>query len=1084
MAEPLEGALAAFLTRVVEKFANQLSSEATVRQAVGGLGIEGADADAVWAFVSANGPSIANLNSSLPALVAQLKSSSPNVVALVQPVADLWSVVSGLADQAPNIALPDLPDAGSVLDLLLGGAIDATLRELNAPGWAFARAIHLVGPEVPVIDSLGDFLDSPSAFVWQRFKALRRNLEITITGLLTGPRTTSIVTTSAEGDKQIAAEVKAKLPNAAVVIGRVTLRLAADTYDEPVPITFEVLGDAADPPGFVAVVVRTPPWLSPIRISDEVALNLEPLTKPLGVALTGFGNLVPLADGQPGLSLSSSFKAAGFSFGDPGGLQITFAEPVLVATLGVSSWGAKFGVGRFELVIPADIAGPILAILLPKGGIVLRGKLVAAIDGDGIHLEGGVGLTATWPDTIRLPGLIIRDLKTEISVGDTFGLSAYGTIVVSLGPVTVAIEGLGLKQTMELTPDGSGNLGIIDLPAPGLRTPTGFGVSVDAVILKGGGFLRVEGDEISGALELALTLGPLQLSICAVAVLGNIDGAVSFLVIIGIEFSPPIEIFLGLTLNAVGGVFGLNRTLDPNALGDLVRSGRMDDIMFPKDIATRAMEIIASVKKVFPPRKDQFVVGPMLQLGWGRPTSFVTLSVGVVFTFPKPVIVAIIGNLHLALPADELALVNLNCGFAGGINFDTGDVWFDASLERSTIGLFEVAGDLCLRAGSQGFVFSAGGFHPRFQPPAGIPAVRRLSISISPSPILKIRAEAYFAVTSSTLQFGARLFMTAELGPIGARGNLGLDVLFQTEPHFHFIAEISGSFSLTVFDEEICGMDIDVLLEGPGRWHARAHASIRLLFIKVSGTLELSWGDEAAEERPPVDVGSRVLAALTEDHVWAHVVPAADAGLVQLRSGAVGLHPLGSLRLTQTVAPLGVALAKYGANPVSSSDPVTITVTAAGAGAPAQQSELFAPAQFFAMTDDEKLSKPPFVPYPAGYTVAGDSWLPLADHLSVDVVYEECTSDGRDPVGFRQYAALDAGMLSWSLTGAAGRRNADRVDPVAPRGIRVEEASFAVANAATGALLTAFGVDEAVTVSMARSADTVMVATYEMAGAI
>jgi hypothetical protein len=1084
MAEPLEGALAAFLARVVEKFAFQLSSEDTVRAAVGGLGLEGADVDAVWAFVSANGLSIANLNSSLPALVGQLKSSSPNLVALVKPVADLWSVVSGLADQAPIVALPDLPDAGSVLDLLLGAAIDATLQELNAPGWAFARAIHLVGPDVPVVDSLGDFLDSPSAFVWARFKALRRNLEITITGLLTGPRTTSIITTSASSDRQIVPEVKAKLPNATVVVGRVTLRLAADTYDEPVPITFEVIGDGAEPPAFVAVVVRTPPWLAPIRITDEVAVTLDPLTKPLGVALTGFGDLVPLVDGQPGLTLTSSFAAAGFSFGDPGGLRITFAEPVLGATIGDSSWGARFGVGRFELVIPADIAGPILAMLLPRGGITLRGKLVAAIDGDGIHLEGGIGLTATWPDTIRLPGLLVRDLKTEISVGDTFGLSAYGTVVVSLGPVTVAIEGLGLTQSLRLTPDGSGNLGIVDLPAPGLRSPTGFGVSVDAVILKGGGFLRVEGDEISGALELALTLGPLELSIRAVAVLGNIDGAVSFLVVIGIEFSPPIEIFLGLTLNAVGGVFGLNRTLDPTALGDLVRSGRMDDIMFPQDLATRALEIIASVKKVYPPRKDQFVVGPMLKLGWGRPTSFVTLSVGVVFTFPKPVIVAIIGNLHLALPADELALVNLNCGFAGGINFDTGDVWFDASLERSTIGLFEVAGDLCLRAGSQGFVFSAGGFHPKFQPPSGIPAVRRLAISISPSPIMKIRAEAYFAVTSSTLQFGARLFMTAELGPIGARGNLGLDVLFQTEPHFHFIAEISGSFSLTVFDEEICGMDIDVLLEGPGRWHAHAHASIRLLFIKVSGTLELSWGEEAVEARPPVDVGARVRAALTEDHVWAHVVPATEAGLVQLRAGAVGLHPLGSLRLTQTVAPLRVGLAKYGANPVSSPDPVTIAVTAAGVGAPVEQSELFAPAQFFAMTDDEKLSKPPFVPYPAGYTVAGDSWLPPANPITVDVVYEECTSDGRDPVGSRQYATMDAGMLSWSLTGAAGRKNADHVDPVPPRAIRVEETSYAVANAATGTTLGAFGADDALAVSMVRSADTVMVAAYELSGAL
>jgi hypothetical protein len=1080
----IEGALAGFLVRIADKFTFQLSSEAAFRDAIGGLGIDGADANGAWAFVSANGPSITSLKSSLPALTAQLQSSSPNLAALVRPVTDLWKVVSGLAAGAPAVDLPNLPDAGSVLDLLLGSAIDATLRDLNAPTWAFARAIHLVGPELPVIDALAEFLDAPTGFLGQRFKAVRQNVDITIAGLLTGPRTTSIVTTSAEADRQIAPEVRATFPNAEVVIGRVIIRLAADTFDDPVSITFEVLGDAADPPGFVAIILRTPPWTAPVKFSDHVGLDLDPLTKPLNIALTGFGKSVPLGGDQPGLTLNSAFQAGGLSLGNAGGLRISLAEPVLGIAFGATTWNGRFGAGKFEVVIPADVAGPVLAILLPRDGITLRGKLIAVIDSDGMHLEGGIGLSAAWPDTIRLPGLVMRDLKTEIRGGGDFGLSAYGTIVVSLGPVTVSIEGLGLNQRFKLTPNGTGNVGIVDLLPPELHTPSGFGVSVDAAILKGTGFLRLQGDEISGALELALTLGALQLTVRAVAVLGNVDGAVSFLVVLSLEFSPAIEIFLGLTLNAVGGIFGLNRTLDPPGLTDVVRSGRIQDIMFPRDLDSRAAEIIASVKHVFPPRKDQFVVGPMLQLGWGRPVSFVTISVGVVFTFPKPVIVAIIGELHLALPTDDLALIELNFGFAGGINFDTGDVWFDASLERSRIGFFDVSGDVCLRAGSQGFVFSAGGFHPKFLPPAGIGAVKRLAISICPSSILEIRAEAYFAVTSSTLQFGARLFVSAELGPIGARGNLGLDVLFQTEPKFHFIAEISGSFALTVFGEEICGIDLDILLEGPGRWHARAHASIRLLFIKVSGTLDLAWGEDAIEPRSPVDVAAKVRAAITEDHVWAHVVPAADGGLVQLRSGAVGLHPLGSLRLTQTVAPIGVALQKYGANPVTSPDPVTMTVSAPGIGEPVAQTELFAPAQFFNMTDDERLSKPSFTPYPAGYTVAGSSWLPLANPITVDIVYEESTSEGRDIVGQRLYAALDAGMLSWSNTGAAGRKNAARIDPVPTRGIRVEEPSYAKANAATGAVLSAFGATDALRASMVHSADTVMVAGYEMAGVI
>ena len=71
-----------------------------------------------------------------------------------------------------------------------------------------------------------------------------------------------------------------------------------------------------------------------------------------------------------------------------------------------------------------------------------------------------------------------------------------------------------------------------------------------------------------------------------------------------------------------------------------------------------------------------------------------------------------------------------------------------------------------------GFLFTAGGFYPGFPVPAGLGEVRRLAISLSPSPILQIRAEAYFALTASTVQFGGGLAVVAELGPIGARGGL------------------------------------------------------------------------------------------------------------------------------------------------------------------------------------------------------------------------------------------------------------------------------------------------------------------------
>ena len=110
--------------------------------------------------------------------------------------------------------------------------------------------------------------------------------------------------------------------------------------------------------------------------------------------------------------------------------------------------------------------------------------------------------------------------------------------------------------------------------------PTGIGVEIDASVVKGGGFLRVMDTQIAGALELSIALGSLELSVQAFGVIQQINGELSFVVVMSVEFSPPIEIFLGLTLNAVGGVFGFNRTVDSPALRDLVarrpRQGRPD----------------------------------------------------------------------------------------------------------------------------------------------------------------------------------------------------------------------------------------------------------------------------------------------------------------------------------------------------------------------------------------------------------------------------------------------------------------------------------------------------------------------------
>jgi len=699
-------------------------------------------------------------------------------------------------------------------------------------------------------------------------------------------------------------------------------------------------------------------------------------------------------------------------------------------------------------------------------------------DADGFHFDGGVGLSAKWPDTVRLPGVTIHSLSTSVAIsGSDFPIAATGTVVVALGPVTVTIEGFGVAQPLRLTTDGSGNLGIIDLQRPSFTPPTGIGVAIDASVVKGGGFLRLTGTQIAGALELAVSLGSTELSVQAFGIIQPINGDLSFIVVMSVKFSPPIEIFLGLTLNAVGGVFGFNRTVDSTALRGLVRDGRTNDVLIPHDLIARADLVLSAVATVFPPKLTQYLAAPILELGWGRPISLVTMTAGVVFTFPNPLAIVIIGEFRIAVPKPEAPLIDLQADFAGIIDVTTGDVSFDASLARSRIGTFDVTGDIALRGGSESFVFTAGGFNPLFTPPPDLTSLRRLAISISPSPVLKISADAYFALTASSLQFGAAMYVEAKLGPLGAKGHVSLDTLIHTEPKVHFTASISGEFQLTVGGEELASMSVDVLLEGPGRWHARAHASISLFFFSISGTLDLEWGaDSLVALGPPVDVAQAVRDALAADATWTHVLPAADAGTVQLRSGVEALHPLGVLRLTQTAAPLDVGLARFGANAVASGDPVTVAVTAAG-GVVTSAQELFATSQFFDVSDEDRLSKPAFLPFDAGATLQGEAWQ-VTDAQTAAVVYEESLGEDEAGAAPGTFRPLDAMVLGWVQLGAAGRVRPPLRKPAAAT-IGVRAASYSVASAATGAILST-GAASAMTASTRRSVDTIAVADFEL----
>ena len=87
------------------------------------------------------------------------------------------------------------------------------------------------------------------------------------------------------------------------------------------------------------------------------------------------------------------------------------------------------------------------------------------------------------------------------------------------------------------------------------------------------------------------------------------------------------------------------------------------------------------------------------------------------------------------------------------------------------------------------FVLSAGGFHPRYVRPPGVPPLQRLQMDLAPGAGFGMRFEAYLAVTSNAVQFGGQLHLEAMVAECGIEGWLGLDVLFRFEPTFSFSVE-------------------------------------------------------------------------------------------------------------------------------------------------------------------------------------------------------------------------------------------------------------------------------------------------------
>lgn len=562
-----------------------------------------------------------------------------------------------------------------------------------------------------------------------------------------------------------------------------------------------------------------------------------------------------------------------------------------------------------------------------------------------------------------------------------------------LGPLGIAVQRLGVTADLKFE---RGNLGPVDLEL-GFKPPTGLGIVIDAGLVTGGGFISY--DPVQGRYAGVFTAS--LASVVTVNVIAVIDtklpdgsAGFSFLLIITFNF-PPVNIGFGFTINGVGGLGAVNRTMAVDALQAGLRAHDLNNILFPPDPIDNAPQIVSEIESFFPPAEGRYLFGPMFSIGWGSPT-LLDFEVGVILEVPDPIRIAILGGITATIPSPDFPLISLHIQVLGTIDFGLQQLAIDGTIYDSYLLAYQLSGDMALRlnwGANPNFLFSLGGFNPQFQPPPGVPALTRLSVSLGSGSNPRLSASSYFAVTSNTLQFGANVDAYAAAGGFAVHGYVGFDALFVFSP-FSFEIDFSAGFDISYDGDSFAGIQLTASLSGPNPWHLHGTASLHVLFFSVGVTIDLTWGDPTQATLPSVAVLPVLTAALADPRNWSAQPPAGAAG-VSLRalppgSTQIVVQPAGMLSVRETVVPLDIPITKFDNAPPADGTEFSITKVTLNGNSVAMvaKQEDFAIAQFTDMSDADKLSAPSYEPFDAGVSLGA---VPLMNgHDSAAVVsYQE-----------------------------------------------------------------------------------------------
>jgi hypothetical protein len=643
---------------------------------------------------------------------------------------------------------------------------------------------------------------------------------------------------------------------------------------------------------------------------------------------------------------------------------------------------AEFTLVDTRLAIDTTTGDGFISKLLPSLKVDSSFDLTVGFNSKGeVYIRGSGGIDITLPIHASIGPILVEAVHLALRIGGDGALPVELAVTASakLGPVLASVSRIGARFTISFPADGKGTLGPIDI-SPSFKSPEGVGLAIDGGGIRGGGFVEYTEADKSYAGILALSFGEIALTAVGLITTKMPDGSKGFalLIVIGVEFNPAIQLSFGFTLSGVGGLLAVNRTMAVDVLRQGLKQHTLDSILFPEDPILNAPKIISDLKAVFPVEEGRFIVGPMVKIGWG-PNKMVEADIGIFIELPDPVRIVLLGAISVLLPKPKDALVELHIDVLGVLDFSKKTLEIDATIYDSRILDYPLYGDAALRFswGTPQLCASLGGFHPNFSPPPGFPNLRRLTLDLSTSKSLELSCKAYQALTSNTLQFGARIDLHAAEGGASLDGDLSFDALIYFSP-FSFSIDLAGGMVARYKGHDLAGVRLELGLSGPTPWRAKGRASFEILAWDITVSFDKSWGRSGDATLEAIKAWEKLREELALPSSWGASLPGGSMvealkALDEAEAAHV-LHPAGTLEVRQMLLPLKLKLDKVGNAPIEGPSEFRFTQltvrskdsTVATALDVRDVNEHFGRGQFFDLSAQQKLSLPAFEQLAAG----------------------------------------------------------------------------------------------------------------------